>query len=335
MSSAAKPSPELAARIGGAYEDYERIGREQRGVLESRLPADWSFSGKSVLDFGCGPGRTLAPFAHEASTAEFVGCDIHPPAIDWARTHLSPPFAFFLCDEAPPLDQPDERFDLIYAMSVFTHITNRWGQWLAELHRKLRPGGLILISTLGQAMVQQVIGADLDERIGMLSVNLHKDWESGGPDVLLSEWWVREHWGRGFEILRYDRHEPSHGPGQDFVLMRKRELTITADVLEAVDPEDPREYASLACNLEVLQRQQRSIGLQLHEARRIGIDLEEQELGAGLAMEAEIDVLADGLVRRNAELARLRGVLRVITTSNSWRLTRALRRTRAITGKRP
>jgi hypothetical protein len=25
-----------------------------------------------------------------------------------------------------------------------------------------------------------------------------RDWEIGGPAVLMSEWWVREHWGRAF-----------------------------------------------------------------------------------------------------------------------------------------
>ena len=307
-------------------------------MLESRLPAGWSFAGKSVLDFGCGTGRTLAAFAHEASSAssaEFMGCDIHPPAIEWASTHLSPPFTFFLSDEAPPLDQPDERFDLIYAMSVFTHITDRWSQWLAELHRVVRPGGIVLISTLGPAMVRQVVGTDWDERIGMLSVNTHKGWESGGPDVLLSEWWVREHWGRGFEILSYDHHEPSHGPGHDCAVMRKREVTATAEMIEAVDPQDPREYAALACNFEILRRQQESLWQQIREARRLGVDLEQPGSGAALEMHPEIQVLADQLLRRHAELERLRAVLLVITTSNSWRLTQPLRRGRAIAGKRP
>lgn len=133
------PPPALAARIGGAYENYREIGAAQRRLIQAVLPDDWSFAGKTILDFGCGTGRTLAAFADETAAAEFVGCDIHTESIDWANAELSPPFRFFVCTEAPPLPQPAERFDLVYAMSVFTHITDRWSEWLTELHRILRP----------------------------------------------------------------------------------------------------------------------------------------------------------------------------------------------------
>jgi hypothetical protein len=36
------------------YGGYERIGRLCRDAIVSRLPADWSWEGRSALDFGCG-----------------------------------------------------------------------------------------------------------------------------------------------------------------------------------------------------------------------------------------------------------------------------------------
>lgn len=60
------PPGELVARIGGTPEQYLEFGLWQRHVLESLLPADWSFERKSVLDLGCGTGRTLSAFAKEA-----------------------------------------------------------------------------------------------------------------------------------------------------------------------------------------------------------------------------------------------------------------------------
>ena len=257
------PPRELAARIGGAYSEYRSIGATQRAFIEPLLPNGWSFDGKTVLDFGCGTGRTLSAFAAEAERAEFVGCDIHPESIAWAEAELCPPFRFFVCSETPPLQQLDESFDLIYAMSVFTHITQEWSRWLAELHRVMRPEGIAVISVLGPAMAHQILGRNWDERIGMAMVDMHKDWSIGGPSVLLSEWWVREHWGRAFEIIRFQGCDPAAGAGHDLVVLRRREGSTTSDALARVDPGDPREQAALECNLELLLRQQEALGKEI------------------------------------------------------------------------
>jgi ubiquinone/menaquinone biosynthesis C-methylase UbiE len=83
----------------------------------------YDFEGRRVLDFGCGAGRVLRHFAPEAEAGgEFWGCDPYPPTIEWLKANLSPPFQFYV-SEARPLPHPDGYFDLIYAISVFTHIT--------------------------------------------------------------------------------------------------------------------------------------------------------------------------------------------------------------------
>jgi len=254
------PPPELAARIGGAFEDYGAIGTAHRHYIGSLLPEGWSFANKRVLDFGCGTGRTLSAYAAEASSAEFWGCDIHEPSIEWASENLSPPFHFFVCREEPPFDQPDERFDLIYAMSVFTHITDQWSAWLTELHRVMRPGGIAIFTILGPGMAQSVLGRDWDARIGMAVVDLHKGWEIGGPSVFLGEWWIREHWGRAFEILRIQPGLDEGGHG--FVAMRRREVAVTPGELEAVAMDDVREHEAAVANVELLKEQLARLGEQ-------------------------------------------------------------------------
>jgi len=260
--SSALPVPplELASRIGGAYEDYDAIGAAHRQHINSLLPEGWSFANKRVLDFGCGTGRTLSAYAAEASDAEFWGCDIHEPSIEWANEYLSPPFRFFVCQETPPFDQADARFDLIYAMSVFTHITDQWSAWLTELHRVMRPGGIAIFTILGPGMAQAVLGRAWDARIGMAVVDLHKGWEIGGPSVFLGEWWIREHWGRAFEILAIQPGLDEGGHG--FVTMRRRDVSVSPGVLEAVAMDDVREHDAAVANLELLKEQLARLGQQ-------------------------------------------------------------------------
>ena len=80
---------------------------------------------------------------------EFYGCDIDAESIEWIVEHLSPPFMAFQSDEMPPLALGDESLDLVYACSVFTHIADLWSAWLLELHRVLKPGGLLIATFLG------------------------------------------------------------------------------------------------------------------------------------------------------------------------------------------
>ena len=298
------PPPELVARVGGGYDEMVEIATFNRRVIDSLLPEDWDYRGKAVLDFGCGIGRSVATYHDLRHDTEVFGCDIHAPSIRWAVEALSPPFEFFVCDEEPQLAQPDARFDLVYACSVFTHITDAWARWLVELARVLRPGGILVASVLNRPMIGPVFGREWDERLGMAAGHRGRDWDAGGPCVLLAEWWIREHWGRGFEILHFQEAANSSSPavGHGWVVGRRRPGdALTAEELESVDPGDRREWLARDYNLEMLA----------HEARELGRRVARSE-----AARAELE----------RELVELRAALSAMADSRSWRLTRPLRR---------
>jgi SAM-dependent methyltransferase len=305
LETGAMPAPpaELVARVGGGYDEMREVAAYNRGVIDSVLPEGWDYRGKSILDFGCGIGRTVATFHALHCETEVFGCDIHEPSIRWATGALSPPFEFFTCEEEPPLAQPDERFDLVYACSVFSHITDAWARWLVELARVLRPGGLLVASVLNQAMIGPVFGRAWDERIGMSAGHLGRSWEMGGPCVLLAEWWIREHWGRGFDILHFQTAASNDGTpvGHGWVVARRRSERVSAEQLERVDHGDRREWLAAEYNAEVLAAEARDLG------RR--------------AERAEAERAASG-----ARIADMRTTLDAISQSRSWRLTRPLRR---------
>ena len=148
MANAPFPPLSLANRVcsledrGDPLAAYERLGDEARAAIIDLLPDDFSFSGKRVLDFGCGAGRTLRHFLPEANgDAEFWGSDIDVPSIVWLRANLAPPLHPIINGVDPPLALDSGSLDLIWALSVFTHLTDNSLPWLAELHRALKPGG--------------------------------------------------------------------------------------------------------------------------------------------------------------------------------------------------
>ena len=104
----------------------------------------------AVLDFGCGCGRAMRRWAGVSGPA-FYGSDYNPSLVEWCRRNLT--FARFEVNGLePPLPFLDATFDLVYALSVFTHLTEPLQhEWIDELRRVIKPGGLVMITTRGEA----------------------------------------------------------------------------------------------------------------------------------------------------------------------------------------
>ena len=215
----------------------------------------------------------MRQFEAEATQAQYWGCDIDGPSVDWIESKLSPQFRAFRVEENPGIDWPDNSFDLIWATSVFTHLTDSWAGWLSELNRVLKPGGLLMTSILGPGMWNAVGEGDWDEdRIGMCVLRPGTPWSVGGPVIVHAEWWLREHWGRGFQIVSID---PGPVPGkQGWAVLLKQKQIVTPAELERLS-DDPREAAALQRNLELLQAEDRRLRprhlrLTAYKARRVG-----------------------------------------------------------------
>ena len=292
------------------YGVFERVGRLWRNAIVSRLPADWNWEGCSALDFGCGAGRVLRHFAPEAYLCEFHGCDIDEPAIAWAGKHLSPPFNLFLSGEMPPLKRPNASFDLIWATSVFTHLVHEtWSSWMLELHRLLRPGGILMASYLGERQNGRLGEPWDDERIGMNVIKAGLDWHRGGPEVFHSEWWLRAHWGRAFEIVSIEEKGLEE---QGLVVMRRRDVTLTPEELDRPEPDEPRELSAAI-------HQGRRLYAEAAEQRRIARDMTRRVGELARPRDSE---LQDA---RN-QLAALERKHAWVTQSRIWRMTAPLRR---------
>lgn len=106
-----------------------------------------------MLDWGCGSGRTLNWLLPQGNWKHvWNGCDVDEEAIDWLRKRgIS---SAEKCSDIPPLPYPDEYFEGVYAFSVLTHIhPKQHRSWYEEVFRVLKPRGLALLTTQGDAVL--------------------------------------------------------------------------------------------------------------------------------------------------------------------------------------
>lgn len=164
-----------------------------------------------ILDFGCGCGRTLVHLKELAPRARFDGTDIDAAAIDWCKENLR--FATFKVGQAsPPTDYAADTFDFIYAISVFTHLDEAYQfQWLEELRRIAKPGGVVLLTVDSSLVGEQDFVFQRSYEDGLFPA-----WYQ---NAFHSEKYVRGNFGKYFEVMAY--LVKGMNEHQDVVLLKK------------------------------------------------------------------------------------------------------------------
>jgi SAM-dependent methyltransferase len=105
--------------------------------------------GARVLDFGCSSGRVLRVLAAWRRDIDWIGCDPNAAAVEWADANI-PGLTAFASSQEPPLPVDDASFDIVYAVSVWSHFGKTQAlRWLGEMHRVLKPGGALAFTTQG------------------------------------------------------------------------------------------------------------------------------------------------------------------------------------------
>jgi len=103
-----------------------------------------------VLDWGCGPGRVIRHLpSFMDNSCQFYGTDYNEKYIDWCIKNISN-VSFTTNKLAPPLNYKNETFDIVYGISIFTHLSKEMHfAWFNELIRVLKQGGILFLTLQG------------------------------------------------------------------------------------------------------------------------------------------------------------------------------------------
>ena len=148
--------------------EYVAGARQFVGILERSLMQagkDWR-DVDACLEVGSGYGRIIRELRHKLHPSRVYAADVIEEAARFAATE-------FGVNCMPVLEQAgdkyDGKFDLIYLLSVYTHLRRDMIEAnLRQVAKALKPGGVVVFSTHGQG------SADTAERYGQYWLDKNK-----------------------------------------------------------------------------------------------------------------------------------------------------------------
>ena len=140
-----------------------RFIKEQAAARFGRDPKSArALEGLRVLDIGCGGGLLSEPMARLG--ADIVGADASETNISVAALHAREAGLAidYRATTAEALAEAGETFDIVLAMEIVEHVADL-DLFIAETARMVRPGGLMVLSTINRtpkAFLLAILGAE-------------------------------------------------------------------------------------------------------------------------------------------------------------------------------
>ncbi|MEM9886445.1 MAG: class I SAM-dependent methyltransferase [Bacteroidota bacterium] len=146
------------------YEKYYTESQASAQWLVNHLKPYMNLSSARILDWGCGPGRIIRHLPSLlGARGEYYGTDYNAKSIAWCKANLAH-IQFSHNGLAANLSYQDNFFDVIYGISIFTHLSKElhWN-WIAELQRILRKDGLLFLTTQGDNFKPKLSPQELEQ----------------------------------------------------------------------------------------------------------------------------------------------------------------------------
>ena len=173
-------------------------------------------SSAAILDLGAGWGRFSALLSQQGFEQHAV--DVEAKLVEAGKKFL-PDVAWSIIDSGKAMAYPDNRFDLVFSNSVFSHLSkDSHLHSVSEVARVLKPGGIFVATTLSQSNLKNMINNEASKKwissiLGDIPTCMNKlannefiyaptaRWKDYGIAVIPEKWLIN-HWPSSLMILK-------------------------------------------------------------------------------------------------------------------------------------
>lgn len=208
------------------YRSYISNGLQNAKELKVLFEKWINLDSKKVLDWGCGPARIIRHFPDLLTSTEFFGTDYNEKTILWNKKHIKN--VIFSSNKInPPTHFENNFFDVIYGLSIFTHLSERnHVNWINELHRIANKDAILVLTTHGEVFKEKLLSRDqikFDSNNLVVQANTlegHRTFAAYHPPKLM-----RKLFEEKFQVLEHlPGKRESWGITQDKWILKKSNL---------------------------------------------------------------------------------------------------------------
>lgn len=189
-STTATIDPAEAAHFGALAADWwnpkgasamlHRLNPVRLAYIRAQIDTHWHgdsrdrrpLAGKTALDVGCGAGLLAEPLARMG--AAVTGVDAAAENIAVAQDHAAGQGLGIAYHAGELAALSLGRFDLVTSMEVVEHVSDP-AAFIKELAARLKPDGLLILSTPNRTVISKLLLVEAAERVGAVPRGTH-DW---------------------------------------------------------------------------------------------------------------------------------------------------------------
>jgi 2-polyprenyl-6-hydroxyphenyl methylase/3-demethylubiquinone-9 3-methyltransferase len=156
-----------------------------RGAIDGHFGTERAarrpLAGKAVLDVGCGAGLLCEPLARMGGAV--TGVDAAPENTAVAAVHAKDAGLTIDYRTGEIAEQKLGQFDVVLSMEVIEHVADP-AAFLVQLTARLKPSGLLLLSTPNRTAASRLLLVEAAERLGQVPRGTHNWHQFLTPDEL-------------------------------------------------------------------------------------------------------------------------------------------------------
>jgi ubiquinone/menaquinone biosynthesis C-methylase UbiE len=152
------PETKLGFWFLGTHTWETRVIRVALEDLERLIPPGKRPAHPVVLDVGCGQGKSFRPLVERFAPQRLIAIDFEHACLEKAGQEAAKESfeVEIQRGDVSALALPDASVDVVFCHQTFHHLT-RQREALAEFHRVLKPGGLLLFAESTRAYIESWI----------------------------------------------------------------------------------------------------------------------------------------------------------------------------------
>ena len=163
----------------GSFRALHKMNPVRLEFIKSLIP---DLTNMDVLDVGCGGGLLCEPLAR--LRANVTGVDASSQNIEVAKAHAGDLTINYINCAVEDLDQ---QYDAVFALEIIEHV-NSPKQFLEACLPRVKPGGLLFISTINRTMKAYLLGVLLAENVLKWAPKGTHNWQKFVRPTELRRW---------------------------------------------------------------------------------------------------------------------------------------------------